>query len=48
MPGKQQLNTIRFVSRTIILATEWKLCVEWQVEREGDQLGACCCCLNMN
>ena len=24
MLGKQQLNTIRFVSRTIILATKWR------------------------
>lgn len=24
MLGKQQLNTIRFVSRTIILATRWR------------------------
>lgn len=22
--------------------------MEWQVEREGDQLGVCCCCLNMD
>lgn len=38
MLGKQQLNTIRFVSRTIILATKWRTMYRMASRERGRQV----------